>query len=137
MFPHFYDINQCSRVIGVCAIFTIVVGTFASIKIRTAKRKLATSANSYSVNNQRYNKDTVSIGVLFLLLALAALGLPLYYIGHQSNDSDSSKGHLVSYLLSDLGHVVIFMIVLPSLGYAGNPDLRTYITDLIRNQIEF
>ncbi len=121
--------------IAVCAVFCIVVGAAMSIKISNVKRKLVHAAIRHTVNNQRYNKDTVSVKMLAFLLFLASLGLPVYYLGHQSGDLESSSFQLVLYLFSDVGHVIIFMIVFPGLGFAANQELRAYIVNLVASNV--
>ncbi len=121
----------------------IIVVVLATFKIGLVKKKTVPrpmTSVSIQTNNQSYNKDTYNVGLFMLLLIAAALCVPLYYLGHQSEtlmlDSTGNVHHLMAYLVSDIGHETIFMIVLPLAGYVGNQDLRAYVLGHVRSQLK-
>ncbi len=123
----------------------IIFVLLATFKIWLVRRKTVPNAsenNSNDIGNniKSYNKDTFNIGLFILLLIVAALCVPLYYLGHQSGtltiDLTSINHHLMSYLVSDIGHEATFMIVLPLVGYAGNQDLRSFVFNLVKSQFQ-
>ncbi len=108
-------------------IFAVVVGVVNAVIAYEKHKTKNLSVNIPNNNTITYNKDLVSTGILFVISVwaaiVAAVAIHSVYIG------TSSDIVLTGYLIGDLLPPFMVLLVMPSVMYLTNADLRKFVLD--------
>ncbi len=89
-----------------------------------------------NLNNIQYNRETINIGLLLISLCLAGSAVMAGMHGMSpSSGQDDEQPSLTIYLLSDLSHLLVMTVIIPSFMYGYNSDLRKYVMKVIKETL--